>query len=113
MTDEIDIADRIAMYVGGGLILLAIPVMGLVNTLAGSMAPLYAYEAGEKTGLVYAPAAAPEGAEIVTSPLFDPHLRAGLVALGLLTWAGLGVYKLVAGEPGSTTTRTTTAGTAD
>lgn len=113
MTDELDLADRIAMYLGGGLIVLAIPVMGIVNTLAGSLAPLYAYEAGEQSGLVYAPSMAPEGAEIVTSPIFDPNVRAGLVALGLLIWAGFAVYKLVAGEPGTAARRTTTAGAAD
>lgn len=41
---EMTTADRIAMYIGGGLLLLAIPVMGLINVFAGYESPMYVYE---------------------------------------------------------------------
>lgn len=91
--------DKLAMYVGGGLIILGIPVMGLIVTLGGSMSPLYAWETADKSGTVLAPSMAPEGASIVTSPIFDPVLRGYLVLLGLAIFMLLGVYKLFTPEP--------------
>lgn len=96
-TNNLDLADKLAMGIGGGLIILAIPVMGLLTTLAGSMSPFYTYtvvEGGEtvtKTGLG---PAIPEGATIVTAPLFAPNMRATLVLIGLLVFALYGVYKV-------------------
>jgi hypothetical protein len=113
MTRQLDIVDKIAMYVGGGLMVLAIPVMGILTTITGSMAPLYAYKAGEETGHVLAPSLAPEGAEIVSSPLVDPNLRAAMVLLALLVWGGCAVYKLYGGKMAASGERSTVAGTAD
>lgn len=96
MTQTTDLADKIAMWIGGGLIVLALPVMGLIVTLTGSMSPLYAYKAGEETGTVLAPALAPEGAEIVTSPLFSPNMRAWLIAIGLTIWGLYAIYRVFA-----------------
>lgn len=99
MTDtQLDVADRLAMYVGGGLIMLGIPVTGILNVLAGAESPLFTYEVtkgGETTtGQVLAPALAPEGASIIHSPLIGPNARAYLVALGLLVFGLYGVYRL-------------------
>jgi len=99
--------DRIAMYLGGGLIILAIPVMGVIVTLAGSMSPLYSFTAGDASGTVLNPAMAPEGAQIVSSPVFDPILRGYLILLGLIIFMLLGIYKLF--SPASDTSSTTTA----
>jgi hypothetical protein len=106
MSTELDLADRIAMYVGGGLLVLAIPVMGLATTLAGSTTPLYVYETADGSGQVLAPALAPEGAEIVSAPLVDPNLRAALVLAALAVWAAYAVYRLftAGGEDASTRT---------
>lgn len=98
-----DLADEIAMYVGGGLILLAIPLMGIVNLLAGAESPLYAYEltaGGETTtGTALSPALVPQGATIVHSPLFDPTVRAYLVAVGLVIFGLYFVYRLFVDSP--------------
>lgn len=87
------------MYVGGGLIVLGIPITGVLNVLAGAESPLFTYEVtqgGETTtGHVLAPALAPEGATIVQSPLIGPNARAYLVALGLLVFGLYGIYRLV------------------
>lgn len=91
--------DKLAMYLGGGLLVLAIPVMGTIVILAGSMSPLYSYEAGEQSGYVLAPAMAPEGAQIVSSPIFDPVLRGYLILAGLIILMLLGVSKLFTPEP--------------
>ena len=108
-TDTLDLADKITMYVGGGLMLLAIPVMGILNLLAGAESPLYVYElttAGETTtGEALAPALAPEGAAIVHSPLFDPTLRAYIIALGLLVFGLYFVYRLFVYSPREETTQ--------
>jgi multisubunit Na+/H+ antiporter MnhB subunit len=100
MSTDLDLADRIAMYVGGGLLLLAIPVAGLVTTLAGSTTPLYVYETADGSGQVLAPALAPDGAEVVSAPLVDPNLRATLVLAGLLVWGAYGAYRLATAAAG-------------
>lgn len=100
MTDDtLDIVDKATMIVGGGLILLAIPVLGFLTTIAGSMSPLYKYqvtnEAGEtvvKHGLEQS---IPEGATILTDPLVDPMTRAWIVFFGLAIFALYGVYRVV------------------
>lgn len=98
-TDTLDLADKIAMGLGGGLIILAIPIMGFLTTIAGSHSPLYTYkvmENGEAVVKHGVGPAIPAGAEIVTSPLFGPNMRAGLVLLGLLVFAVYGAYKAFA-----------------
>ncbi|MFC7046601.1 hypothetical protein ACFQH6_15375 [Halobacteriaceae archaeon GCM10025711] len=96
MTQTTDLADKLAMWIGGGLIILAIPVMGLIVTLTGSMSAMYAYTLGEESGYVLAPALAPEGAEIVASPLFSPNMRAWLIAIGLTIWGLYAIYRVFA-----------------
>lgn len=95
--NELDLADKLAMGIGGGLIILAIPVMGFLTTITGSMSAFYEYkvvEGGEEVVKQGVGAAIPQGAEIVNAPLFAPNLRAGLVFLGLLVFALYGVYKV-------------------
>ncbi|MFB6155625.1 MAG: hypothetical protein ABEJ22_06990 [Haloferacaceae archaeon] len=106
---EFDLADRIAMYLGGGLLLLAIPVMGVLNILAGAESPMYAYEVtqgGETTtGHALTRALAPDGATIVHSPLFAPNLRAYIAALGLIIVGAYFVYRLFVTSPREAQTR--------
>lgn len=111
-TTELDTADEVAMYLGGGLIVLAIPVLGVATTLAGAASPLYVYEGAESAGQAYSAAAVPDGAEVVSAPLVDPHLRAAMVALGLAIWATYAVYR-VATPRESTASRRASAGTTD
>ncbi|MFB6101126.1 MAG: hypothetical protein ABEJ73_01000 [Haloplanus sp.] len=97
-TTTLDLADKIAMYVGGGLVVLGVVVLGIINVLAGAESPLYAYEVTQNgeptTGHALAPGMAPEGAEIIHSPLFDPNLRAYIIALGLIIFGLYAVYRL-------------------
>ncbi|MFC6718169.1 hypothetical protein ACFQGT_11070 [Natrialbaceae archaeon GCM10025810] len=74
---ETPTADRIAMLLGGGLVLLGTVVLGLLNTLAG--APALPVE---------------EDGAIVAEPLVSPDLRAYVIALGLLIWLLFAIYKL-------------------
>lgn len=85
---DIDVIDRAAMYVSGGLMLLGIAVLGVVEILAGSP-----YGASPVTN---------DAGEVVATPAIDPNIRVGLVVLGLLVLALWGVYRIaqpaIAGE---------------
>lgn len=96
MTDKLDLADKLAMGIGGGLIILAIPVMGFITTITGSLSPLYKYEVmegGEAVVKYGVGPAIPDGATILAAPLFAPNMRAWLVLIGLLILALYAVYK--------------------
>lgn len=73
--------DKLAMAVGGGLMLLGIVVLGFIELLDG--AP---YGAAPLTN---------DAGEIVASPLVDPNIRTGLVILGLLVLLLWGLYRMV------------------
>jgi hypothetical protein len=68
-------ADKIASY-GGGLVVLGVVAIGLLEIIAGSPHPV--------TG---------EG-QIVHEALVPLELRSYLILLGLLIWAGYAVYKV-------------------
>ncbi|WP_276271276.1 hypothetical protein [Haloarcula litorea] len=72
--------DKAAQALSGGLILLGIVGLGLVETLAGKpFAPVpLTNDAGE----------------VIAQPMFGPELRTGLVLAGLLVLALYGGYKL-------------------
>lgn len=98
MATDTDLADRIAMYLGGGLVVLGIVVLGLVNLLAGHESPMTIYEVTQggqtTTGYALSPALAPSGATIVSVPPVAPNLRAYIVALGLLVFGVYAIYRL-------------------
>ncbi|MFB6147072.1 MAG: hypothetical protein ABEJ08_05235 [Halobacteriaceae archaeon] len=99
MTDDtLDIADKIAMIAGGGLIVLAIPVIGFFTTIAGSMSPFYKYqvttEGGKKAVKYGIEASIPEGATILVDPLVDPMTRGWIAFIGLLIFAVYAVYRV-------------------
>lgn len=114
-TDKLGLADKLALGFGCGLIVLAIPVMGLLTTIAGWMSSSYStgayytYKAGGEVQQGLGPAI-PDGATVTSMPLFGPNLRGGLVLIGLLVFALFGVYKLVAGR--TTSAAETTVATA-
>jgi hypothetical protein len=87
-------ADRIAMYVGGGLVLLGSVVIGAVETLFGS------------------PHAVTGDGQIVHEALVPLELRSGIILAGLVVWMLYAVYKLVGTEPAGAT-GTADAGPAD
>jgi hypothetical protein len=80
MTHTKSTIDRAAMAVSGGLILLGVVVLGLIETLAGQP-----YGAAPVTN---------DAGEVIAMPLIDPNLRTGLVILGLVVLLLWGLYKL-------------------
>lgn len=72
--------DTIAMGISGGLMLLGIVGLGIVEILAGEP-----YGAAPLTN---------EAGEVIASPAVDPNLRTGLVIAGLVVLMIWGVYKM-------------------
>ncbi|WP_324758699.1 hypothetical protein [Haloarcula montana] len=84
-----DIIDKAAMALSGGLMLLGVVVLGIVEILAGqpySPVPL-TNEAGE----------------VVATPMIDPTIRTGLVLAGIAVLGVYAAYKLVTPVPEETT----------
>jgi hypothetical protein len=75
-----DTIDRLAMGLGGALILVGVVVLGIVEILAGQP-----YGAAPVTN---------DAGEIVATPAVDPTLRTGLVIAGLVVLFLWGVYKM-------------------
>ncbi|WP_459192604.1 hypothetical protein [Halosimplex sp. J119] len=80
--------DRAAMALGGGLVLLGVVVLGLVETLAGPP-----YGAAPATN---------DAGEVIATPLVDPNLRTGLVIAGLLVLLVWQLYRMAAVPGGET-----------
>jgi hypothetical protein len=92
---ELTTADKIGMYVGGGLVVLGVVVIGILDMFLGA--------GHQVTG---------EG-EIVHEALIPLDIRAGIILLGLVIWGLVAVYKLVGGQVASGPAGTTEPGTAD
>lgn len=78
--------DRIALYVGGGFVVLGTFVIGLVEMLAGSTHPVTR-----------------EG-QIVHDALVPLDIRAYVILLGLLIWGVYALYRVLTTTPGSSRT---------
>lgn len=91
---ELTTADKIGMYVGGGLVVLGVVVIGLLDMLFGAGHPVN-----------------DEGA-IEHAAVIPIDLRAAIILLGLLIMGLVAVYKFVGG-PGSGGGSATAAGQTD
>jgi hypothetical protein len=98
MTTTLTTIDKAAMAISGGLMLLGIVVLGIVELLAGQ--PFGAAPVTNEAG------------EVVATPFVDPTLRTGLVILGLAVVLLWGLYR-VARQPGEDVTETGSPATAD
>jgi hypothetical protein len=78
---ELDTADKIAAYVGGGLIVLGVVGIGLLEIVGGSPHPVTS-----------------EG-QIEHGALVPLEIRSYIIILGLLVWTGYVVYKVVGTSP--------------
>lgn len=78
---ELNTADKIAAYGGGGLILLGVVLIGLLEIVAGSPHPV-----GD------------EG-QIVHEALVPLAVRSYIILVGLLIWFVYAVYKVVGSRP--------------
>lgn len=92
-----DIIDKAAMALSGGLLLLGIAGLGIVELVAGKP-----YGAVPLTN---------EAGEVIATPMIDPTLRTGLVLAGLVVLGFYGLYRLVTPMPpaGETTEQETIA----
>ncbi|KAA9397308.1 hypothetical protein Har1130_07850 [Haloarcula sp. CBA1130] len=82
MQQHTTVIDKAAMALSGGLMLLGVVVLGIVEILAGKP-----YSAAPLTN---------DAGEIIATPMVDPTLRTGLVLAGILVLALYGGYRLVA-----------------
>ena len=82
--DGLTSADRLAMYGGGGLVILGTVVIGLLEIVLGSPHPVDS-----------------EGA-IVHEALVPIEIRSYIILLGFLIWGLVAVYKVLAVPPTST-----------
>ena len=92
---ELTTADKIGMYVGGGLVMLGVLVIGILDMFLGA--------GHQVTG---------EG-QIVHDALVPIDIRAYIILLGLVVWALVAIYKLVGGASASSVASTSEPGTAD
>ena len=79
--EQFNTADKIAAYLGGGLVVLGVVVIGLLEMLLGSGHPVDG-----------------EG-QIVHEALVPLEIRSYIIILGLVIWGGYAIYKLVATTP--------------
>jgi len=78
---ELTTADRIAMYGGGGLVLIGVVGIGVLEMLLGSPHPV----SGE--------------GQIVHEALVPLEMRSYVILLGFLIWGLYAVYKVAASPP--------------
>ena len=84
MTDQLTFADRMAMLLGGGLIVLGVVVMGFFEAILGT------------------PNAMPvtnDAGKVTAATTFDPQLRGYIIAAGLVVWLAYVVYKVAQPTP--------------
>jgi len=82
---DLTTADRIAMNVGGGLVVLGTVGIGLLEMVLGSSHPV----SGE--------------GQIVHEALIPLRIRSYIVLLGLLIWGMYAIYTVAAGGPATET----------
>ncbi|MFW6152961.1 MAG: hypothetical protein ACOC42_01240 [Halobacteriota archaeon] len=92
MNNNLSTIDRIAMLVGGGLIVFGVIVLGFINTIAN--AP-------------HLPVV--EDGVTVAEPVIPADIRAYLVLLGLLVWLLYGLFKVTVAPRGTARPATTPA----
>jgi len=79
--NELTTADKIALYVGGGLVVFGTVVVGMIDMLAGASHPV--------TG---------EG-QIVHDAVLPLEVRSYIILAGLLIWGLYAVYRVAATPP--------------
>ncbi|MFB6266142.1 MAG: hypothetical protein ABEI31_00675 [Halodesulfurarchaeum sp.] len=90
--EPVTTVEKAVMLVVGALMVIAFPLIGFIVTVAGSMSPMITYSQGDSTGHALSRAGVPDGAQIVSSPLVGPNLRAYLIAIGLVLFGLLAIY---------------------
>lgn len=83
---ELNIVDKFAMSVGGGLVVLGVVVIGLLEMAVGSTHPV----SGE--------------GQIVHEALVPIEIRSYIIITGLVIWGVYAVYRVVATRPNTVDT---------
>ena len=96
MTDEITSVERVGMLLIGALVVIAMPVLGLLVTLTGSMSPMVSYSTAESSGYALTTGAIPDGAAVTAAPIVEPNLRAAMLAVAVVILGFLAIYRLLA-----------------
>lgn len=79
--EQLDTIDRIALYLGGGLVLIGVVGIGLIEMIGGTSHPV----SGE--------------GQIEHDALVPLEIRSYIILLGLLIWGLYAVYRVVATKP--------------
>ena len=87
MTDKLTFADRMAMLLGGGLIVLGTIVLGFFEAILGTPNTMPVTN---------------DAGEVTAATTFDPQLRAYIIAAGLIVWLVYVVYKVAQPTPPET-----------
>jgi hypothetical protein len=82
---QLNTAERIALYVGGGLVLTGVAGIGIIEMIGGAPHPV----SGE--------------GQIQHEALVPIEIRSYIIMLGLLVWGLYAVYRVVAKPPDSGT----------
>lgn len=80
---NLDLIDRIALYVGGGLVVIGVVLIGFLEMVVGAGHPV--------TG----------DGQIVHEALINIQLRSSIIILGLLIWGLYAIYKVAVDVPES------------
>lgn len=91
---DLPLVDKLAIGIGGGLVILGTVVLGILELLAGNLAPVYQATVDGEAVTAITQAGLPEGAVITSAPLVPPNIRAALIVLGIVVLAGYGLYVL-------------------
>jgi hypothetical protein len=78
---QLNMADRIALYVGGGLVLIGVAGIGIIEMIGGAPHPV----SGE--------------GQIQHEALVPIEVRSSIILLGLLIWGLYAVYRVIATPP--------------
>ena len=87
-SNDVDLADRLAIALSGGLLLLGVVVTGLIETLDG--APRGAAPVTNDAG------------EVIAQPTIDPNVRTVLVVAALLVLLVYALYRVAVPHVGTT-----------
>ncbi len=94
--------ERAAMIVFAGLVVLALPIIGVLNTIAGSMSGMIEYGTGDSAGYALSQSGIPEGMDATAMPIIEPNLRATILAIALIVLGLMVVYRFASLSGGAT-----------
>ncbi|AKH98111.1 hypothetical protein [Halanaeroarchaeum sulfurireducens] len=95
MEEHISPVERVGMLLIGALVVIAMPVLGLLVTVTGSMSAMVSYTTGDGAGHALTTGAIPDGATVTAAPVVEPNLRAIILSVALVLLGFLAIYRLL------------------